>query len=129
MTTHRKFIAAGATFALMGVILGAFGAHALDELLLKNETKDAWNTAVSYQMWHASALILCGLLQNKGQSYKPAALCFGLGILLFSGSIYALSLGGPRWLGPITPLGGLSFIVAWALVVAAQFRKNINSDD
>lgn len=123
MKNSQCTIALGSLFALFGVITGAFGAHALEETLLQNGTADAWNTAVNYQMWHAFALIACGVLQRDGPSLGKATLCFGIGILLFSGSIYWLSLDGPRWLGPVTPVGGLSLIVGWALLIIAQFKK------
>ena len=123
MKNPQRSIALGSLFALLGVILGAFGAHALEDTLLQNGTTSSWSTAVSYQMWHAFALIACGILQRGGCILGKAAICFAVGILLFSGSIYWLSLDGPRWLGPITPIGGLSLIIGWALLITAQFRK------
>ena len=124
MTPSQRTIILGATLALLGVVTGAFGAHLLEETLIESGMNDSWTTAVSYQMWHALALIICGILQRGGLSLKIAARCFAVGILLFSGSIYWLSLDGPRWLGPITPIGGLSLMAGWALLIAAQFGND-----
>jgi uncharacterized membrane protein YgdD (TMEM256/DUF423 family) len=103
----------GALFALSGVILGAFGAHALQDILVERDSVATWDTAVHYQMWHALALILISLIDEQTTSRLPGGRCFIIGTLLFSGSLYALALGGPRWLGPITPLGGLCLIIGW----------------
>lgn len=81
---------------------------------------EVWDTAVLYQMVHALALLVCGLLarDSERKSLIIAGWCFGLGVLLFSGSLYGLSLGGPGWLGPVTPLGGLTFIAGWLALAA-----------
>lgn len=101
-------------YGLSAVIFGAFGAHALKDRLSPDQLL-SWETGVRYQMYHALALLLMALLMDKGFSLKPTVICFGLGTLLFSGSIYLLSLGiGPRGvLGPITPIGGLVLILGW----------------
>ena len=87
---------------------------------------NVWDTAVQYHMIHALALVLCGLLP-RGADLRPlriAGWCFGLGVLLFSGSLYWLALGGPVLLGPVTPLGGLAFIGGWlALAFSALPRR------
>jgi len=116
-------IALGAVFALVGVMLGAFGAHALNEKLTASEMIDVWKTAVAYQMWHALALLFLGVL-GPAIRIHASTICFALGILLFSGSLYWLSLGGPRWLGPITPLGGLLLIGGWGTLIASALRKS-----
>ncbi len=96
-----------------GVVLGAFGAHALKEELDATQLA-TWNTAVEYQLVHAVALLAVVLHGNAtGRSIQPAAALFATGILLFSGSLYGLSLGGPHVLGPVTPFGGLCFIAGW----------------
>lgn len=102
-------------YGMVSVILGAFGAHALKEKLTADQL-GSWETGVRYQMYHALALLLVALLADKGWNLKPSAICFGIGVVLFSGSIYLLSLGiGPRgFLGPMTPIGGLLLIAGWA---------------
>ncbi|CAA6676623.1 MULTISPECIES: DUF423 domain-containing protein [unclassified Lentimonas] len=115
----------GALFALIAVILGAFGAHALKGTLIENGTFSTWETAVRYQMWHALALILLSLMPEQQQAPRLTGNCFIVGILLFSGSLYPLALGGPSWLGPITPLGGLCLIIGWVRLARSCTAKNI----
>ena len=104
-----------------GVVLGAFGAHALEKRLEPAQL-DVWSTAVEYHLVHAVALLavaLFGAATERPVTWPAAG--FTAGILLFSGSLYALALGGPRVLGPVTPLGGLCFIGGWlALVTLAR---------
>lgn len=98
---------AGAT----AVVLGAFGAHALRDVLDARGT-ELWHTAVSYHFWHALALVLAAFAPAQ-RSRRLAMQAFAIGIVVFSGSLYALALGAPRWFGAITPLGGVAFIVGW----------------
>ncbi|MDE1899992.1 MAG: DUF423 domain-containing protein, partial [Xanthomonadaceae bacterium] len=100
--------AAGAT----AVLLGAFGAHALSGHLAA-QAMSVWHTAVDYQFWHALALALAAFAAPPGRARAVALRAFGLGIVLFSGSLYALALGAPRWIGVITPMGGLALIIGW----------------
>ena len=104
---------AGALLAALGVVLGAFGAHAL-QATLDPRALGWWQTAVQYQMWHAIGLVAIAALRLNG-ARLPAAL-IGAGTLLFSASLYAMALGGGRWLGMVTPLGGLAMIAGWALL-------------
>lgn len=107
--------AAGAT----GVAAGALGAHALQPALAAAGHLAAWTTAVEYHLLHAAVLLALAL--HLRRETDPAAArrlarvggIFACGILCFSGSIYALALGAPRWLGPVTPLGGLCLVVGW----------------
>ena len=93
------------------VLLGAFGAHALHGVLGADH-RELWHTAVNYHAWHALALVLAtGLGQGRGR--RVAIMAFAFGIVLFSGSLYALALAAPRWVGIITPFGGLAFIAGW----------------
>lgn len=118
-------IAAGAAFAGIGVALGAFGAHALKDRLTP-ELLDIYHTAVQYQFYHAFGLILLGLfVAQRGEvsGAGGAAWAFSIGILLFSGSLYVLALTGTKWLGAITPLGGLAFLVGWGLFVWAAVKS------
>lgn len=118
------FLFTGALFGASGVLLGAFGAHALAERL-EAGALSAWDTAVQYQLVHALALVLIAVLcgRDDGLAIRVAGWSHALGILMFSGSLYLLALGGPRLLGPVTPIGGVAFVLGWvALAVAARRR-------
>lgn len=110
-------IAAGLCF--LAIALGAFGAHALKETLVSNGTLDAWNKAVLYHLAHAVALIALALhaATNRGAFYLLVA-----GIVIFSGSLYLLAITNVRWLGAITPIGGLCFLAGWAWLAIAPPR-------
>eukprot|EP00656_Telonema_subtile_P047140 TRINITY_DN5398_c0_g1_i1.p2 TRINITY_DN5398_c0_g1~~TRINITY_DN5398_c0_g1_i1.p2 ORF type:complete len:128 (-),score=22.18 TRINITY_DN5398_c0_g1_i1:158-541(-) len=114
MTTQVLAAIGGAS----GVSLGAFGAHALKEVLLKRSTTKTWGTAVHYHLIHSAALL--GLAALRKQKDAPmlanASACWSAGVLLFSGSLYGLALGGPKLLGPVTPIGGLFLIAGWVCV-------------
>lgn len=106
------------------VSFGAFGAHALKGRLSESALQ-TWGTAVEYQFYHLLALIFVAVLlfQGLGGRFLTASgILFILGSFLFCGSLYGLALGGPRWLGPITPLGGLCFILAWLSLAVAAYR-------
>ena len=105
-------IAAGLCF--VAVALGAFGAHALKATLQTGGMLDAWNKAVLYHFLHAIALLALAL---HGAENRAAWFLLAAGILLFSGSLYAMALTNTRWLGAITPLGGLCFLAGWAWLV------------
>lgn len=105
-------IAAGLCF--IAVALGAFGAHALKATLQTSGMLDAWNKAVLYHFLHAIALMALAL---HGAENRAAWFLLLVGILLFSGSLYAMALTNIRWLGAITPVGGLCFLVGWAWLV------------
>jgi len=105
------------------VLLGAFGAHALRGML-DSAHRELWHTAVEYHAWHALALVLAAGL-GKGRAGRCAVVAFLLGIVLFSGSLYALALGVPRWTGIVTPFGGVAFVVGWiALGLALHPRSD-----
>ncbi len=117
------WLALSAAYGLLGVIVGAFGAHAL-RARLTPELMAVWHTAVEYQFYHALALGLTGLLL-RGHSSRVlefAGGCFALGVLLFSGSLYVLILSGVKQLGAITPFGGLLLMVGWTLLLIAALR-------
>ena len=107
----------------LAVALGAFGAHGLKDKLEALQTTATYHTAVQYHFYHALALLAVALLALQGRSSGALALAgwsFTLGVLIFSGTLYALALSGIKWLGAITPIGGVAFIVGWvALAVAA----------
>jgi len=102
----------GATFALIGVGLGAFGAHGLKDILTAHHSLEIWKTASFYHLVHAVAL----LVPAAGKGKWSPALFFAIGIVIFSGSLYLLSLTGMSWLGMITPVGGLAFMAGWLLL-------------
>jgi uncharacterized membrane protein YgdD (TMEM256/DUF423 family) len=120
----RWIVAAAGLLGFSGVALGAFGAHALKATLLANGTLATWQTAVLYQLVHAVALLALAGILAPARSAQRIASCWIGGVLLFSGSLYGLALGGPKWLGPVTPLGGLGFLVGWLLLMWVAFRKN-----
>ena len=104
----------------LAVALGAFGAHGLQARLAA--AADAakrigwWQTAAHYHLLHALALGLVAVLVARAPQARFAGFAFVVGMLLFSGSLYLMALGGPRWLGAVTPLGGLGFLVGWAVL-------------
>lgn len=118
----RFLLYAAALGGFLSVVFGAFAAHGLKNYI-DAYSLSIWQTGVQYQMYHSLALLGVALayLHRPGKSLKLAGLAFILGGLLFSGSLYALALGAPRWLGAITPLGGLGFLLGWlALGLAAR---------
>jgi uncharacterized membrane protein YgdD (TMEM256/DUF423 family) len=110
----------------LAVGLGAFGAHSLEALLIQNGRLDTFQTAVNYHFYHTLALLGIGVLAIVKPDWKGisfAAWSMVLGILIFSGSLYVLSLTGITWLGAITPLGGLAFILGWFSLVYLSFKN------
>lgn len=123
-TSVRLFLAAGGFAALAAVALGAFGAHAL-KTRLSAEMLAVWHTGVEYHAYHSLGLLAVGLVAAQlpeSTLLKWSGWLMLAGILLFSGSLYALALSGERWLGAITPIGGVAFLGAWALFVIAVLR-------
>jgi len=121
------FLLFSALFGLLAVALGAFAAHGL-KARLTVESLAVFQTGVQYQMYHALALLaLAGLSQWLGSRalLNWAGGLWVLGVFLFSGSLYALALGGPRWLGPVTPLGGLCFLSGWACLVVLALKLRL----
>ena len=107
------WLAFGSAFALTGVAAGAFGAHGLKNVL-DAEALGVFETAVRYQMYHALGLVVLAALPGD---YRWSGWLFVAGILIFSGSLYLLALTGTRWLGAITPIGGVCFLAGWALLL------------
>ena len=117
-------LVAGSLYGLIGVLLGAFGAHAL-AARLSADMQAIWHTAVQYQFYHALALLAVGLLARQGMTgagVATATVCFAVGTLIFSGSLYVLAFSGIRWLGAITPIGGVLLIVGWAALLWSIVR-------
>lgn len=128
MNPRPTLLAAG-LFGATGIGLGALGAHALEAFLDARGMMHAWDTAARFQVFHAIALLgAAALLRTATATVAKrvawAARCWSAGIVLFSGSLYGLAVGGARWLGPITPMGGLALMAGWGFVAAAAFAKD-----
>ena len=124
MLTGRHIVALGAVLAGVAVATGAFGAHMLKPRLSEHML-EVFETGVRYHMFHALALLFSGLalIQWEEKFFQKAALAFVAGILFFSGSLYLLALSGTRWLGAVTPLGGLCFMTGWACLALGFLRR------
>lgn len=116
LSSDRRFIFYGAISMLIAVAAGAFAAHGLKHSIT-NEMLAIYRTAVEYQVYHSLGLILIGIILKLSAQHDRGIIISGwlmlAGIIIFSGSLYALSLSGVRWLGAITPIGGLCFLAAW----------------
>jgi uncharacterized membrane protein YgdD (TMEM256/DUF423 family) len=122
----RTFLLLGSINGLVAVALGAFGAHVL-KARLSTDMLSVFQTGVQYQMYHALALILVAILSNQFSNSGAvhwSGWLFFVGILLFSGSLYALSLSGVKVLGAITPLGGVAFLAGWIMLALAAFKQS-----
>jgi uncharacterized membrane protein YgdD (TMEM256/DUF423 family) len=121
--TPRTTLATGALLAGLAVAAGAFGAHAL-QARIPAERLATYEVAVRYQMYHALALIALALVMDRfpDAGVAPAAWLFLAGVLIFGGTLYTIALGGPRWLGAITPIGGVCLILGWVLVAWRMVR-------
>ena len=131
---HKRFVSAGALLGAIAVALGAFGAHGLKKIV-PAETVQTFQTGVQYQMYHALALLLTGLLYEKcyQKFARIAGISFVIGIILFSGSLFLLTAGKAMETssldktGIITPFGGLAFIVGWVFLLLAAMKKSERS--
>ena len=118
-----RCIGGGAVLMLLGVALGAFGAHGLEDLVSPRQL-ESFRTGVAYQQLHALALVMLGLVARATIPTPPlrwSARLMVAGTVFFCGSIYAMIAGAPRWLGAVAPLGGLSFMAAWLLLARHAF--------
>ena len=115
--SSRRLIMVGCVLAAVGVALGAFGAHML-KTILEPPLLAAYDTATRYQMYHAFGMVLVGMAVRvyDDRRLAMAGWLFATGILLFCGSLYGIALAGLKWLGPITPVGGLTFIIGWGIL-------------
>jgi len=125
----RTFLALAALNGLAAVALGAFGAHGLEGRLAgaadAAKRLEGWRTAAHYHLTHALALVVVGLLADRFAS-GPLAVsgwAFLAGMLIFGGSLYAMALGGPRWLGAVTPLGGVGLLIGWGALLLAVLKR------
>lgn len=124
-TTAKLFLLLGSTSALLAVLLGAFGAHALKKQL-SADMLSIFQTGVQYHFYHALGLLAVGLVATQipeSSALKYSGWLMFIGILIFSGSLYLLSISGVRWLGAITPIGGVAFITGWALLAYAIYQS------
>ena len=122
----KRFIVTGALHGLLAVAFGAFGAHALKEVL-DEYSRGIWETAVQYQMFHATGLLIIGLLMSSKllgevKQLNLAGIFFNLGIVFFSGSLYVLAISGIKVLGAITPIGGVLFLAGWLLIILTALK-------
>ncbi|MCC7071996.1 MAG: DUF423 domain-containing protein [Deltaproteobacteria bacterium] len=125
---HRSLLVLGGLTGALGVAMGAFGAHGLKSWLQAADDGAQrlawWHTGAQYQLVHALLLVAVGMWarSHPGRLVHAAGACALLGVALFSGTLYAMALGGPRVLGAVTPLGGVSLLAAWTLLVVAAWR-------
>jgi len=129
LSRSRPALVAAGILGATGVALGALGAHALKATLLERGMTAAWDTAAKYHLLHAVALLGWAACRRQGtEADKTTAdwvtRFWVAGVVLFSGSLYGLATGGPRWLGPVTPLGGVALIVGWVLVAKQASRRD-----
>ncbi|MBW3533776.1 MAG: DUF423 domain-containing protein [Gemmatimonadetes bacterium] len=119
----RTFVALGSLFGFLGVAAGAFGAHALRASLSAGDMT-TFEIAVRYQLVHALALVAAAWVATRwpGGAATASGWLFALGIVVFSGSLYVLVLAGQRWMGAVTPLGGLAFLAGWLALAWAAVR-------
>ena len=129
-TTGRRSTVFAITAGFSAVAVGALGAHALHPLLEAHGRLPAWETAVHYHLLHSVVLLALALYLHRAtppvtaRRLGRAAALFAAGIALFSGSLYLLALGGPAWLGPVTPMGGLCLLAGWLAVGHALWQRD-----
>jgi uncharacterized membrane protein YgdD (TMEM256/DUF423 family) len=126
---HKRFLIIASIYSGLAVVLGAFGAHGLQKATTDSTILHSYQTAVQYQLYHALALFVVAILMQRQPStqLKWAGICFSAGTILFSGSLYlitylkinALSTG---WVGPVTPIGGLFFVIGWVFLLIAAIK-------
>jgi uncharacterized membrane protein YgdD (TMEM256/DUF423 family) len=122
----KQIIQTSAIFGAIAVGIGAFGAHGLKDILAETGRLETFETAVKYHFYHSLAILMVGILSIIKPDWKQlstAAILMSIGILIFSGSLYVLSLTGITWLGAITPLGGVAFIAGWGFLFSAVTKN------
>ena len=124
MTSERTFLIAGSLLALVSVAAGAFGAHWLDGHV-EPDLLSSFETGARYQMYHALGLLAVAWVASRGRRRAVvwSGWAFVVGTALFSGSLYLMALTGQRWLGAVTPLGGVGFLAGWLLLAWAAWRR------
>ena len=111
---HKPWLRIAAGIGFLGVALGAFGAHGLEETLIENGRVDVWDAAVLYHLTHAVVLLALAIAPDAFR--KKAWLCMAIGIAIFSGSLYVLAVTNIGVLGAITPIGGVLFLIGWGIL-------------
>lgn len=125
---QRMILATSGLFGALGIAIGAFGAHALPNILTDLSPEEfaqrrAWLEAgVQYHMYHAVALLAVGLSGDERSRYSGSAIAWSIGIVVFSGCLYAMTMTGVKILGAVVPIGGVAYIVGWILVLVAALR-------
>ncbi len=128
--TARRILISGLVLMLLAVMLGAFGAHALKAMLDASQLQ-IWKTASTYHFYHALGLIGLGIWAERRPAQRLAGWSgwlLTLGVVVFSGSLYLLAVSGLRWLGMITPIGGILFLVGWLCWILAALKQNRQRD-
>ena len=125
---NSKWISIGAFSAAIAVLLGAFGAHGLKAHVSEDDL-EVWRTGVLYHTFHSIALVLFGLFQERRRTSSAPGVLFLIGIVIFGLTLYGIGLGGPGWLGAITPLGGLALVAGWILFGIQALRSGNASRD
>jgi uncharacterized membrane protein YgdD (TMEM256/DUF423 family) len=128
----KHLVMTGGIFGFLGVAIGAFGAHALKAVLAANEMTQTFQTGVQYHLTHALALLLVSALYphlKPNRGLRTVGWLFTAGILLFSGSLYALAITNIKILGAITPLGGVCFLAGWFLLIATASRQTNSHEE
>ncbi|WMW80972.1 DUF423 domain-containing protein [Undibacterium cyanobacteriorum] len=122
---ERHILISAATSMLIAIACGAFGAHGLKQIL-STDMLAIWQTAVQYQVIHGLAMLGLVALSTRydAKRLSQIALCFVVGTLIFSGSLYLLAITGIKWLGAITPIGGTAFLVGWFLMISLALKKD-----
>jgi uncharacterized membrane protein YgdD (TMEM256/DUF423 family) len=122
----RNCILCGALLGGLAVVLGAFGAHGLEEYLVVYNQTANYGTAVRYQMFHALALVLVGILAERRptSTLRAAGWCFLAGVVIFCGALYGIALARISELGMVAPIGGALLIAGWAAVALSSWRRN-----
>lgn len=123
MKSDAYKIKLAALLGFFAVALGAFGAHGLEGALKANDTVEIWKTASHYHLVHAVVLLVLGLFSSQDAPARYAWWSFMAGVGIFSGSLYLLAVTGQKWLGAITPIGGLLLLVGWLLTALRRWRR------
>jgi uncharacterized membrane protein YgdD (TMEM256/DUF423 family) len=128
----KQFLTIGSILAAITVAIGAFGSHGLKEILTQNQRLDTFEVAVRYQFYHTFAILLVGVLLlhfKENRLFLWVGRLFLVGILIFSGSLYVLCITNITWLGAITPLGGLAFIIGWGLLAWEMAKRKLDEKE